>query len=146
MTRKDFIKLCGTSCLAMMYMPMLAEETAKRIDRQEEETDNKITVAKQEFERKKKDKIIYRKHIVVTNSISQYPIALYRFDDNDYAALLMQCTHQGNELSVQGDILSCNAHGSEFSNKGEVLQGPAEHALITYNVTTDETNIYIHVS
>ena len=147
MTRKEFMRLCGASCLAMIAMPLFAEEPAKQVQTQEQEhPENKITVAKQEFVRQKKDKIIYRKYIIVTNAISQYPIVLYRFDENEYAALLMQCTHQGAELSVQGDMLTCNAHGSEFSNRGVVLNGPAEHNLITYNVTSDETNIYISIA
>jgi cytochrome b6-f complex iron-sulfur subunit len=50
------------------------------------------------------------------------------------------------ELNVNGDMLSCPAHGSEFNNKGAVLQGPAERPLKKFPVTTDNENIYIHIS
>ena len=147
MTRKEFMRLCTTSCLAVAGMAIFTDAAgaAKKVW-QEQQVDNKITVDKQEFIRKKRDKIIYRKYIIVTNPAGDYPIVLYRFEDDTYAALLMQCTHQGSELSVQGDVLTCPAHGSEFSNKGEVISGPAEQNLITFTVTSDETNIYIHTA
>lgn len=68
----------------------------------------------------------YRKYIIVRNEQLEYPICLYRFSETDYAALLMQCTHQGTELQAGGDRLHCPAHGSEFDQRGKVRQGPAE--------------------
>jgi Rieske Fe-S protein len=105
--------------------------------------DNGITVLKSEFTYLKKDQPMTRAYIIVRNENLEFPIYLYRFSDNEYSALLMKCTHQGNELSAAGDHLHCSAHGSEFNNKGAVAQGPAEKNLRTFNVTTEGDKLLI---
>jgi Rieske Fe-S protein len=114
---------------------------------QDEQQGDKITIDRKEFiKSEKKDKIKYRNYLVVKHEKLDFPVIVYRFEENDYGALLMRCSHQGSELSVNGDILSCPAHGSEFDNKGALLQGPAEESLKIFTTTTDETNIYVHLS
>ncbi len=73
------------------------------------------------------------------------PIYLYRHGDDDYSAVLMQCTHKQCELSAAGDRLACPCHGSEFSHTGEVLQPPAEKPLHRFTVRTDAENLYIEL-
>lgn len=73
----------------------------------------------------------------------EFPIYLYRFSDNEYTALLMKCTHQGNELQASGNHLHCSVHGSEFNNKGVVAQGPAERNLRSFKVSFDNEKIFI---
>lgn len=63
-----------------------------------------------------------------------------------YSAFLLRCSHQGAELTVNGDVLTCSAHGSEFGKNGEVIQGPAEQQLTAFKVQTDAQNIYIQLS
>ena len=87
-----------------------------------------------------------RQYIIVNNDQLEFPIYLYRFSENDYTALLMKCTHQGNELQASGDYLHCSAHGSEFNNKGVVAQGPAEKDLRSFKVTSDNEKIFIDLS
>jgi Rieske Fe-S protein len=87
----------------------------------------------------------YRPYIVLDESPYEWPIVLYRFSDTEYSALLMRCTHQGSELSAHGEIMTCSAHGSEFDTRGQVVTGPAETPLQTFEVSTDETNVYIHL-
>jgi len=62
-----------------------------------------------------------------------------------YTALLMECTHKGCELRVNGEYLVCPCHGSEFTNKGVVQNPPAEKNLRTFIVTADNENIYVEV-
>lgn len=148
MTRQDFIKLCGASCLGLVGMTLLSESAMAAVNyvqQQDEEKENIITIDRNDFVKsEKKDKIKYRNYVVVKNEKMEYPIVVYRFDENDYSAVLMRCSHQGSELTVNGDILSCPAHGSEFDKNGIVLQGPAEESLKIFTVSSDENNIYIH--
>jgi Rieske Fe-S protein len=91
----------------------------------------------------KKDKVLERAYVIVRNDSMEFPIYVYRFSDDAYAAVLMKCTHQGNELQASGDHMHCPAHGSEFSNRGIVAQGPAEENLRTFKVTSENDTIFI---
>lgn len=104
---------------------------------------NGLTIPKSEFTYLKKDQPMMREYIIVRNDKFEFPIYLYRFSDNEYSALLMKCSHQGNELQASGDHLHCSAHGSEFNNKGVVAQGPAENNLRSFKVTADNEKIFI---
>jgi Rieske Fe-S protein len=145
MDRKEFIKVCGGTCLGLLGISLL-ESCAGTHYVQATSSDNKLTVLLDEFKVIKKNQPSFRKHIVVKTEKSDYPIVVYRYSDTDYRAMLMRCTHQGIELSINGDILSCSAHGSEFSNKGDVINGPADQKLKTFPVSADEKNIYIQLT
>lgn len=106
---------------------------------------NGISVKKSEFTYLKKDKPVTRQYIIVRNESLEFPIYLYRFSDDDYSAVLMKCSHQGNELQASGDYLNCPAHGSEFDNKGVVAQGPAEKNLRSFEVTAHADKIFINL-
>lgn len=102
-----------------------------------------ISVPKSEFTYLKKNQPVLRQYVIVRNEAMEFPIYLYRFSENEYSALLMKCTHQGNELQATGDHLHCSAHGSEFNNKGTVAQGPAERNLRSFYVTAEGDKIFI---
>lgn len=104
---------------------------------------NGLSIPKSEFSYPKKDKRILREYIIVRNDKLEFPIYLYRISDSEYSALLMKCTHQGNELQASGDHLHCSAHGSEFNNRGVVAQGPAENNLRSFKVSADSEKIFI---
>jgi len=74
-----------------------------------------------------------------------YDIAVEKRADNTYKALLMQCTHQENQLTLTGTGFSCSLHGSQFDKEGHVKKGPAEDALTQYKVFTQNDNIIIEV-
>lgn len=143
MNRKEFIKVCGGSCIGLISLPVFLQGCSPAHYAQGSFQGNKLQVSKNEFVSIKKDKTVYRQYIIVRFEKSDYPIVVYRQTDTDYSALLLRCTHQGNELNVDGDLISCSAHGSEFSKQGKVVQGPAEQNLNTFIVTSDEQNIYI---
>ncbi|MGQ0829051.1 MAG: Rieske (2Fe-2S) protein [Bacteroidota bacterium] len=146
MNRKEFLKTCSYTCLGLVGFSALMESCTgvKHINAAAE--NNQLKVARSEFIEVKKDKTKTRRHIIVRSSSLNFPVVLYRFSDTDYSALLLQCSHQGMELNVNGDLLTCSAHGSEFTNKGAVTQGPADQSLKKYKVTNDSHNIYIHLS
>jgi Rieske Fe-S protein len=96
-----------------------------------------------EFRINNKDKESYRPFIIVRNEALQYPICVYRFSDSEYHALWMQCTHQGTELQVSGNLLHCPAHGSEFNNRGNITSGPADKNLRTFPVTVMQDKLFI---
>ena len=96
-----------------------------------------------DFEIKKRKITKFKKYLVVENELLQYPICVYRFDENRYEALLMKCTHQGTELQVFGDKLQCPAHGSEFNSHGIVEGGPANTSLRLFPITIDNGQLKI---
>jgi len=85
----------------------------------------------------------HRLYIVVRNEELVFPICVYRFSDQDYSAIWMQCAHQGAELNVAGDYLQCPAHGSEYDNRGKVTNGPADRNLRTFPVTINNNQLFI---
>jgi Rieske Fe-S protein len=85
----------------------------------------------------------FKKYVVANHDSLQFPICIYRFNESEYTALLMKCTHQGAELQVFGDKLQCPAHGSEFSNKGIVENSPADTNLRTFPISITQTELRI---
>jgi len=96
-----------------------------------------------EFEEEKKNKIEYRKYLVVSHESLQFPICIYRFKESNFSALYLKCTHQGAELQVFGDQISCPAHGSEFNNMGIVQNGPASTNLRTFPIQINNGQLLI---
>lgn len=142
MNRREFTKSCIACISASSLAPFVtACQSTHYVDGSLEQ--NGISVPKSEFSYIKNDKQMLRSYIIVRNEKMEFPLYVYRFTDSDYSALLMKCTHQGNELSASGDHLTCSAHGSEFSNKGVVAQGPAEKNLRSFNVTVDGDRLFI---
>ena len=135
MERKSFIKNCASACLhGVAITGMLQGCSGSRILTGKIGGDD-LLVAIKDFEVKNGNNVYYRKYVIVQNELLRYPICVYRFNDHDYTALWMQCTHQGTELQVFGDKLQCPAHGSEFDSQGGIRNGPAEAKLRTFPVT-----------
>lgn len=142
MDRREFTKSCIACLSAMSLFPFVSGcQSTHYVSGSIEE--NGISVSKSEFAYVKKERQYLRSYIIVRNEKMEFPIYVYRFNEGDYSAVLMKCTHQGNELSASGDHLTCSAHGSEFTNKGLVAQGPAEKNLRTFNVKVDGDKLLI---
>ncbi len=79
---------------------------------------------------------------------SQFPLPLYvhHHGDEDYSAVLAECTHRGCQPDPAGDRLVCPCHGSEFSLVGTVLEGPADQPLPRFDVTVSDDNVVIWLS
>jgi Rieske Fe-S protein len=106
-------------------------------------THDGIVIPADEFKIKRKEETRYHSFLIIRNDALQYPICLYRFNDQQYAALWMRCTHQGNELQVSGEYLQCPAHGSEFNNQGKVTNGPADDNLRSFPVIVNQDELFI---
>lgn len=144
MDRKEFIKSCGYACLAAIVSAALLESCSTSTHIASAVTSgNTLSILKSEFATGKKDE--FRKFVIVNTSKFEYPICIYKLNNTDYSALLLQCTHNSCELNPQGTFLVCPCHGSEFSNTGVVQNPPAEKNLQTFTTTTDNEKIYIHL-
>lgn len=140
MNRKEFLKTCGFGCVAGITGVSLLQSCSSSAVVTKKIIGSDILLPIADFEIKYDGKIKYKKYIVIQNELLKFPICVYRFDAENYTALLMECTHQGAELQVYGDKLQCAAHGSEFSNKGIVDDGPANKNLRVFPVII-ENNI-----
>lgn len=147
MDRKHFIKTCGMACLGTSSLVLMLEGcTATNYFAQTKNINDKMVIAKSEFiGLTGKGKVVNRKFVLIRNPQYNYPICIFKISDDEYFALLTQCTHNGCELIPQGDYLTCPCHGSEFNYKGQVQNPPAERDLQVFNVTTDHENIFIHL-
>ena len=143
MDRKAFIKTCGFACVGGAGMAALLQGCSSAKILSGKIMNDDLIVATSDFETRNGNNTYFKKYIVVQNDILQYPICVYRKNENEYTALWMRCTHQGTELQVFGDRLQCPAHGSEFDNKGTVKNGPADLKLRTFPVTIEEKQIKI---
>ena len=143
MDRREFIKNSCTACLsATVIGTAITSCTATRYISGTLGKDG-LFVDTNEFVTKQNGKTVYRSFVIVRNDALQYPVCVYRLNDNEYSALWMRCTHQGTELQASGDRLQCTAHGSEFDNKGSVKTGPADRSLRNFPVTVSNSQLFI---
>ena len=146
MDRKDFIKTCCFACVGGTVLATLLQSCAStNYFAQTIFENNQMVIKKNEFVKTEKEKVVLRKYILVRNEKLNYPICVYKLSEENYSALLMQCTHNSCELNPHGDYLICPCHGSEFTNTGMVQNPPAEQNLKTFKITTDYENIYIQL-
>jgi len=143
MDRRDFIKNSCTACLSLTVLSSLAVSCSATKYVSGVIVENGINVSKNDFAVKQKGGTAYSSFIIVRNEALQYPICIYRFNEDEYSALWMRCTHQGAELQASGDVLQCAAHGSEFNNRGMVRNGPAISNLRTFPVTVSQDQVFI---
>lgn len=146
MKRRDFIKSTCLTCVGSIGAAWLLQAcTSQKYITNITVKENRIIIKKSEFSVLKKDKTIQQKFILVKPVNIQFPIAVYKLNENDYKALYLQCTHQGCELSPHETLMVCPCHGAEFNPNGEVITGPAETNLKTFLTFTDNENIYIQL-
>ena len=143
MDRREFIKNSCTACLSLTVLSSLAVSCSATKYVSGVIVENGINVSKNDFAVKQKGGTAYSSFIIVRNEALQYPICIYRFNEDEYSALWMKCTHQGAELQASGDVLQCAAHGSEFNNRGMVRNGPAISNLRTFPVTVNQDQVFI---
>ena len=146
MERKDFILSCGYACLGILGISSLLQSCSLGSFVLSQGEGNRLTVSKSVFEKTNAKGTTYKKYIITKAEGIQYPIVIYRRSEGNYTALLLRCSHQGAELTVNGEIMTCSAHGSEFGIQGDVIQGPAEDRLRSFDVQSDSQNIYIHLT
>jgi Rieske Fe-S protein len=72
-----------------------------------------------------------------------YDIAVRKNSTDQYEALLLECTHQQNQLMVNPTSFRCSLHGSEFNLNGQVVKGPAELSLKKFTTLLDQGQVVI---
>lgn len=146
-SRTSFLKTCGVVCLGTVGLSTLLSSCKSVYYVQMPVLKGRaIQISKKEFEIvDKKGAVTLRPFVLVEMKGQSHPIYLRRATGETYTAVLMKCTHQGNELNAHDGYLTCPAHGSEYNAEGKVTEGPAEKDLTAYRVTTDEQNIYINI-
>jgi Rieske Fe-S protein len=137
MDRKAFLKSCGFACAGGGVMAVLLQSCGASKTITGTIKEDNLLVATADFETRAEKNTYFKKYIILNNDTLKYPICLYRFDAQNYAALWLSCPHQGAELQVFGDKLQCPAHGSEFDNKGVITNGPADKNLRSFPVTIE---------
>ncbi len=146
MERKEFIKTCGLACLGGLSLSLLLEScNTSNYFAQHTISANQFTIKKTEFVEMVKGVQTFRKFVLLKTDRSEFPICVFRINEEYFTALLMECTHKGCELKPHGDYLICPCHGSEFTNKGTVQNPPAEDNLKSFQTKTDHENIYVLV-
>lgn len=143
MERRKFIKTCCFTAIGGSFLTGVLQSCGSIYYAKIEKEDNRLVVKKSEFFEIKNEKKRERSFVLVKTETMDFPICIYKIDENRYSASLLYCTHRGCELNVGGGIYTCPCHGSEFSITGEVLEGPAETNLKTFKTETDDENIYI---
>jgi nitrite reductase/ring-hydroxylating ferredoxin subunit len=143
MHRRNFIKSSCAACLTVSVLPMVISSCSSLINTTGTLVEDGIKLTTEDFIIKDKGNTAYRSFVIVRNDALQYPICIYRFNEEQYSALWMKCAHQGAELQASGEYLQCPAHGSEFNNKGQVTNGPASTNLRTFPVTISGKEIFI---
>lgn len=143
MNRKDFLMKCGFACLGTTMASAILSSCASSRSISGEIIDTDLVVPLSSFAPRKSEVGSHRRYIVVQHEELLYPIYVFRFSEQEYSAVLMQCTHQGAELQVFGDVLQCPAHGSEFDNKGHVQNGPANTNLRSFPLEISNNQLKI---
>lgn len=146
MDRVEFIKQCGKLCLGGLFAGSLLESCTGTYYAVTTAEQNKITLKKTEFIEDKNGIQKPRKYVLVRTEKLNFPICIYKLNENTYSALLMECSHKSCELNPHGDYLICPCHGSEFNNLGVVQNPPAETNLQTFKLNHDNENIYVFLS
>lgn len=139
MKRKQFIKTCGLACIGATTIGTFLQGCVASKQITVNITDGKLIIPKTDFLKNE----TYLEYVIVRNEQLNYPIYVFRFSEQDYSALYLQCSHQGYELNAYGDKLVCSAHGSEFNNRGIATNGPATDPLRSFPVQIENQHILI---
>jgi nitrite reductase/ring-hydroxylating ferredoxin subunit len=60
-----------------------------------------------------------------------------------FHAILLQCSHEMQPLTVSGNFINCASHGSTFDLFGNVLKAPATKNLTIYPASKENNSIII---
>lgn len=137
-SRRDFLKTACGFCAALgtvgMTATLLEGCTSIPVVKASPQN-NRITVPLASFGESK--------YVFVRASGSESDILLIKKTDGNYNALLMQCTHEAQPLTVSGSSIYCASHGSSFDLDGKVTKEPATRPLQKYPVTVETDSVVI---
>src|SRR6478609_7770766 len=108
MDRKEFLKTCGIACLSGAALITFLEScSSSNYFAHTAMSGEKIVIKKTEFIAVEKDKTTSRKYVLVKAERFNFPICVYKIGEEEYSALLMECTHKGCELQPHGEYKIC---------------------------------------
>ncbi|MEW5009846.1 MAG: Rieske (2Fe-2S) protein [Cycloclasticus sp.] len=129
MRRRTFIKKCSLSALYLSANSSLlsgCQTNSIRYSPLLDSNERELIVSTSEFNQ--------RSHIFLTHPTQADPICVYKTNEGEYFASLMDCTHQHCTVELVDEHFICPCHGSRFNLQGEVLRGPATKDLTRYTI------------
>ncbi len=136
MRRKEFINRCMMLTAGCISVDVLTGCTSLPIVSHTREGSTAI-VNKSSFENKE--------YVLIEVDELPAPIFISRQSEEEYAAVLLKCTHRGCQVQPAGEIMECPCHGSRYSRTGSVIRGPAPKDLVQYptEVTVDSIRVLV---
>lgn len=146
MKRTEFIKSCIGLCLGGLLLDLdLSGCVSANYFAKSSINNNVLSILKSEFVIEVNGRNKFRKYVLVKTEQFGFPIGIYKHSEDNYSALLMQCTHQGCELQANNQLLVCPCHGSEFNSFGIVQNPPAEKNLKSFKTSINNETIFIEL-
>jgi len=132
MNRKEFIRLMGSSTIAVVALNQLG---CTKVD-QQPLMDFTIDLTDP----------AYSTLFLTGGYLYINGLIVFRGIDQNYYALSQYCTHQGCnvEYQVAYDEIVCPCHQSHFDVFGNVTMGPATFPLYSYAVTLSGSILHIY--
>ncbi len=146
MERRKFIKACCYTTIGLPLLGGVFQSCGAIYYASSTQEGDRLIVAKSEFWKIEDTKKINRPFVLIKREGIDFPICIYKIEEEKYIASLLKCTHRACELNVGGGIYSCPCHGSEFSITGKVLEGPADEDLKTFKIEIDNENLHLFLS
>lgn len=131
MKRREFIK---SVCLTGVALSTVSACKSTSVGFQPLKQNGRLLVPKTAFAKTSILNVAYQ------NSL----IGLAKFNENEYTASLLNCTHMGCKVESNDKGFICPCHGARFDKKGQVTKGPATKNLATFETSVSAEFIAIH--
>lgn len=100
---------------------------------------------------KQGNKLVISKSLLDSNgrvsvSHNNLNIGIVQASLNSYSAAQLTCTHMGCGIEADDNGFICPCHGARFTKLGKVVKGPAKTNLTRFITSSDDNNIYVHLS
>jgi cytochrome b6-f complex iron-sulfur subunit len=86
------------------------------------------------------------KRILVRTPQLEFDIFVHQYQQNQFRATLLQCTHRAEPISISDTRLFCPSHGSEFAMDGAVTKAPAKESLRHYPIELSEDKQFLLIN
>ncbi len=93
-----------------------------------------------------KDKFPPQQNLLLVRSPAFATDILLVRRNNQFKALLMECTHEYTALTATNTRIVCSLHGSTFDFDGNVVKEPALNPLKQFRVREEANNLIIQLS
>ncbi len=123
MNREEFINRCMTLTMGAICIDVFSGCAPLPFVSHVMEGANAV-VNKSHFEEKE--------YVLIEVEQMPAPVFISKQNDEEYAAILLKCTHRGCQVQPAGEIMECPCHGSRYSRIGTVIRGPAPEDLIQF--------------